>query len=134
MNVPPISEWAYRSSRICIFTHNYIPAFSTNNLFYFVSNFHINKSSISSFPAYCTKKDTGKKFLFLLCVLASGVSLIFHYMVFYIDNKFFLHFGQNKGKFFSSVSSKTCVLVFALHSGHRIHLSVMIDFTFPRLL
>ena len=117
-----------------VFTHNYIPAFSTDSLFYFVSNFHINKSFISGFPAYCTKKDTGKNFLFLLCVLASGVFLIFHYMIFYIDNKIFLHFGQNKGKFFSSVFSKTCVLVFALHPGHRIHLSVMIDFTLPRLL
>ena len=55
------------------------------------------------------------------CVFASGSLITVILNCFAFIKVSFLHFGQNKGKFFNSVSLRSFVLVLLLHIGHNTH-------------
>ena len=59
-----------------------------------------------------------------LCVLASGslITDIFNFRM--LISVSCLHFGQKRGKFLSSVSSRIFILVLFPHIGHKIHFSL----------
>ena len=61
-----------------------------------------------------------------LCVLASGTSAFVIFSCFAFINVCLWHLGQNKGKFFNSVSSRICTLVLLPQIGHSINFSFCI--------
>ena len=63
-----------------------------------------------------------------LCVLASGTSAFVIFSCFAFINVCLWHLGQNRGKFFSSVSSRICTLVLLPQTGHNINSSFCIRY------
>lgn len=55
------------------------------------------------------------------CVFASGSLIILILNFFAFTKVSFLHLGQKRGKFLSSVSSRNFILVLLLHIGHSTH-------------
>ena len=56
-----------------------------------------------------------------LCVCASGSVITKIFRFFTLINISFLHLGQNKGKFFNSVSERILMRVLLLQKGHNNH-------------
>ena len=74
--------------------------------------------------------------IYRLCVLASGSLIIVRLKFFTSTSVTCLHLGQNKGKFFNSVSSLICTLVLLLQTGQCINSTCAESFilTTPNLL
>ena len=58
-----------------------------------------------------------------LCVLASGSWMMDRFICRMSTSVSCLHFGQNRGKFFNSVSARTFNRVLLLQTGHKTHFS-----------
>ena len=80
--------------------------------------------------AYWIKEADNHKGLNLvcyrLCVYASGSLITDVFSCFTLISVSCLHFGQNSGKFFSSVSSRIRVRVLFPHMGHNIQCSFIV--------
>ena len=63
----------------------------------------------------------GNRAVYWLCVFASGSLCISIFSCFTLISVSCLHFGQNRGKFFNSVSSRIFSLVLFLQTGHKIN-------------
>ena len=88
----------------------------------------LNQQSYSAIS--CQKERADNRILicgYRLCVCASGSLITVVFRCFTLIKVFCLHFGQNRGKFWSSVSSRNLIRVLFLQTGHNSHCSFSIN-------
>ena len=82
-------------------------------------------------PVYLTRGISFKPVCYRLCVFASGSMITDIFICCTLIRVSCLHFGQYRGKFFSSVSFRIFNLVLLWHMGHIIHSLFILNAPIP---